>query len=164
MPTATIRTVLSSLIAAMAVAATISVARAQDAGQDVPAEVLFVISGGYWQGGEAGDDQDAADAPARGYYRLVVRRMKDNTSNVVVERIALGDDGPARIEATPVEAINTLPAYVTDVRPETSTGVADSEGFEAYVFLKPDPNAAEPETWVVFIDAFDELIAEPASN
>ncbi|OCW56685.1 hypothetical protein [Hoeflea olei] len=142
--------------------------------------VLFVTSGGSWEGtaDDAGDADkaDAADAtkpsdpaaeaaPApRGYYRLIAIRGADNTSDLQLQQIALTPDGPELVMTTAVEEINALGAYVTDIRPEDSTGTASAPGFAAYIYLKTDPGVAEPETWSLYVDEFGEMQVERSSN
>ena len=63
-----------------------------------------------------------------------------------------------------IDEINALGAYVTDMRPEDSTGAATQAGFGAYIFLKTDPTVAEPETWALYIDEFGEIQVERSSN
>jgi hypothetical protein len=168
-----------AVLAAMA-----SVLAAQTFAQDgpgiaerLPERVLFVTSGGYWQvtaptkTGETADTTAQNDAglaaqaaPARGYYRLIAVRGEDNRSLVDLQRIALAPEGPRLMTSTPVEAINDLGAYVTDIRPENSTGASSGPGFAAFIYLKTDPTVVEPETWSVFVDEFGDIAVEKSSN
>ena len=147
--------------------------------EDIPARTLFVVSGGFWQGlpdmEEPADDTaettedtdaDASDGSEepRGYFRVVVTRTENNTSEVRLERVAITDGGPEVATSELLDEINSLPSYVTDIRLENSSGISDGEGFEAYIFLKLDPRAVEVDTWTVFVDDFGELLVEPASN
>lgn len=121
--------------------------------------ILFVTSGGYWEktGEEAGSQQ-------RGYYRLIAVRGEDNRSLVELQHIALTADGPQLLESSGIEEINSLGAYVTDIRPEDSTGAAAQQGFGAYIYLKTAPNVVEPETWALYVDQFGDIQVEQSSN
>jgi hypothetical protein len=54
--------------------------------------------------------------------------------------------------------------YVTDIRPENSSGITTQPGLFATVYLKTDPKAAEPESWTVLIDDLGEIKVERATN
>lgn len=110
----------------------------------------------------AGTNPEAA--PQRGYYRLVALRGPDNRSLLHLQQIALTADGPELILSIEVEEINTLGAYVTDIRPEDSTGAASQPGFAAYIYLKTDPTMVEPETWTLYVDEFGDIVVEKSSN
>lgn len=152
---------------------------AEEIAEALPERVLFVTSGGFWQ--DAGDaarqdagtdgeaETDAAGEPGagamrRGYFRLIVVRGEDNRSLVELQRIELAADGPALDQSTSLEEINELGAYVTDVRPENSTGTSSQPGFAAFVYLKTDPTVSEPDTWTVFVDEFGDILVEQSSN
>lgn len=124
--------------------------------------ILFATSGGFWEKTAEGSDAEAATQ--RGYYRLVAIRGEDNRSLLQLQEIALGPDGPALASSTGVNEINSLGGYITDIRPEDSTGSASQQGFGAYIYLKTDPSVAEPETWVLYIDEFGEMLVERSSN
>lgn len=121
--------------------------------------ILFVTSGGYWEktGEEAGSQQ-------RGYYRLIAVRGDDNRSLVELQHIALTADGPQLLDSSAIEEINSLGAYVTDIRPEDSTGASAQQGFGAYIYLKTAPNVVEPETWALYVDQFGDIQVEQSSN
>ncbi|MEP3437927.1 MAG: hypothetical protein ABJN75_14280 [Hoeflea sp.] len=167
-------------------------AHAQDninalAGELTP-RILFVTSGGYWE--EAGEtdpdpaDPDAADPDAagketnndttselaeavpasRGYYRLIAIRGEDNRSQVHLQQIALTPQGPELALSIEIDEINSLGGYVTDMRPEDSTGAASGAGFAAYIYLKTDPTVVEPDTWALYIDEFGDIQVERSSN
>lgn len=119
--------------------------------------ILFVTSGGYWEKAEDGSQQ-------RGYYRLIAVRGEDNRSRLELQHIALTPEGPQLLASSGIEEINSLGAYVTDIRPEDSTGAATQQGFGAYVYLKTDPKIVEPETWVVYIDDVGDMQVERSSN
>ncbi|MDZ7601758.1 MAG: hypothetical protein U1A06_10335 [Hoeflea sp.] len=141
--------------------------------------VLFITSGGYWEGtGETAEAAGSANqagaetapelaeaAPAsRGYYRLIAIRGADNKSQVFLQHIALTPDGPDLALSIGIDEINSLGGYVTDMRPEDSTGTATQAGFAAYIHLKTDPSVAEPETWALYIDEFGDMQVERSSN
>ncbi|MDF1607056.1 hypothetical protein PZ897_02595 [Hoeflea sp. YIM 152468] len=149
-----------------------------DLADTLPARVLFVTSGGYWEGtiadtpladdagttsGAVPDAEDAA-AQKRGYYRLIAIRGADNRSLLQLQQIMLAPDGPELATSVPVEEINSLGGYVTDIRPEDSTGSASQPGFAAYIYLKTDPSVGEPDTWALFIDEFGDVSVEQTTN
>ncbi len=121
----------------------------------MPAQVLSVVSGGYWAGSEEAQ---------RGYYRLVAIRSADNTSRLYLQRIQLAESGPALVDSVEIEAMTDMRAYITDMRPENSTGMAERPGFAAFVYLKLDPAAGEPDTYELFVDDFGDIAFTPASN
>lgn len=144
---------------------------AEEIAEALPERVLFVTSGGFWQDAAPDGEAEAnpAEAPGeaemrRGYYRLIVVRGEDNRSLVELQRIELAADGPALDQSTSLEEINEIGAYVTDVRPENSTGTTSQPGFAAFVYLKTDPTVSEPETWTVFVDEFGDIMVEQSSN
>lgn len=143
--------------------------------------ILFSISGGYWEklpdggeteSGEAEEDgeetpsPDAAAEPAgeRGYYRAVAYRSADNSSRLYLQKIRLNDGEPAVLETAEIEEIANEPAFITDLRPENSTGVSATPGFAAFIYLKRDPADAQPETWELFVDEFGERTVNEATN
>lgn len=107
----------------------------------------------------------AGPAPgSRGYYRLIAIRGADNRSQLHLQQIALTPEGPELALSIGIDEINALGAYVTDIRPEDSTGAASAPGFAAYIYLKTDPKVAEPETWALYVDEFGEIQVERSSN
>ena len=145
--------------------------------------VVFVTSGGYWEEtgeaepdeatdttdteADAGEDATelASDTPmSRGYYRLIAIRGEDNRSQVHLQQIALTPQGPEMALSLGLDEINALGGYVTDIRPEDSTGSVSQAGFAAYIYLKTDPTVNEPDTWVVYIDDIGEIRVERSSN
>lgn len=182
----------------------------------VSPRVLFVVSGGYWEGeiaplqaeeaaadpaepgnaakpdeaaatGATGDRPGSGDAPkpadpagadaarpadapaapaavARGFYRLVVLRSDDNSSRVYLQRFALSPQGPKLVDGRELEAISSLPAYVTDARSEDTSSVSNQPGFAVFITLKTDPSIVERETWTVFVDEFGEVEVNRATN
>lgn len=121
--------------------------------QALPARVLSVVSGGYWE-----------DSDQRGYYRAIAVRSADNTSRLYLQRIQLADSGPSLVDTNEIESMTEMKAYITDMRPETSTGIAQRPGFAVFVYLKLDPTAGEPDTYELFVDDFGDIAFTPASN
>ncbi|MEI2302041.1 hypothetical protein [Ensifer sp. MJa1] len=149
-------------------------AKAEDAAV-VPPQVTFVTSTGYWE--ESGEPLSALDPNAatgeaadkqgparRGYYKLIALRQADGTAQIHLQQIEATPGGPVVRSSAELEEFSTLKAYVTDIRPETSTGVSAQPGMFATVFLKTDPNEREPETWTVLIDDLGDIKIERASN
>ncbi|WP_157928849.1 hypothetical protein [Pararhizobium haloflavum] len=129
--------------------------------------ILFTISGGYWEAPQetGGDDAQADEGAAqRGYYRTIAYRAEDDTSRLYLQQIALGADGPAVLETREIEAIGEAAGYITDMRPENATGAAATPGFTAFIYMKSDREAAEPDMWELFIDEFGEVSVNAASN
>lgn len=142
----------------------------------LPVTVTFVMSGGSWE--EPGDVPDdgkqapptagqtvAEPAPARrGYYKLVAVRQPDRTAKVYLQQIAATETGPELVDSVELDEITALKPYVTDIRPEDSTGVSRQPGLFATVYLKTDPTAVEPDSWTVLIDELGEIRVERATN
>jgi len=142
---------------------------AADLAESVSPRILFLTSGGYWETSEENSDASAEAAenntePQRGYYRLIAIRGADNRSELQLQQIRLTADGPETATSVGIEEINGLGGYITDIRPEDSTGAASRQGFGAYIYLKTDPAVAEPETWALYIDEFGEMLVERSSN
>lgn len=145
-------------------------AKAQDA-NIVPPEATFVTSTGYWE--ESGeplsslDPNAAAEKPGdarRGYYKLIALRQADGTAQIHLQQVEATPAGPVVISSAELEEFSALKAYVTDIRPETSTGVTAQPGMFATVYLKTDPSVREPESWTVLIDDLGDIKIERASN
>jgi len=138
----------------------------------VSPRILFLTSGGYWEkpdeaseaSTESVDGGEASTGAQRGYYRLIAIRGEDNRSQLQLQQIALTPDGPEIATSVGIEEINGLGGYITDIRPEDSTGAASKKGFGAYIYLKADPSVAEPETWALYIDEFGDILVEQSSN
>lgn len=149
----------------------------------LPVTVTFVISGGMWEldradlaeiEGAAPAAADTAPAPApstdaaadraRGYYKLVSVRQADRTAKVHLQQVEATESGPRLVNSVELAELTALKPYVTDIRPEDSTGITRVPGFMATVYLKTDPQAAEPESWTVLIDEFGEIRVERATN
>jgi len=144
---------------------------------ELPVTATFVVSTGFWEevGGEpsgkteakstTGTDDTAAEATTRrGYYKLVAIRQPDRTAKVYLQQIALDETGPQVVESVELEEFTAIKPYVTDIRPEDSTGISRQPGLFATVYLKTDPVATEPESWTVLIDEFGEIKIEKATN
>lgn len=139
----------------------------------LPPNVIFVTSTGYWQeNGDAADSgQDrggnakaTASAARRGYYKLIAVRQADGTAQIHLQQIASTPTGPEVVSSAELEEFTALKAYVTDIRPETSTGITPQPGMFATVYLKTDPGATEPESWTVLIDELGDIRIERATN
>lgn len=159
-----------------------SPALAEDIDQ-LPVTATFVVSGGSWEGeaetppstttnpgkassGAAPAPQGATDARAvrGGYYKLVAIRQPDRTAKIYLQQILSAEAGPQVLESVELEEFAAIRPYVTDIRPEDSTGVSRQPGFFATVYLKTDPVQVEPESWTVLIDEFGEIRVERATN
>lgn len=161
---------------AVGLAAGITVAQAQtDAAADpgqiagtMSTRILSVVSGGYWEGEieTKSTDGDTTTDPvaARGFYRVAALRSMDNTSRLYLQRIRLTDGGPDMVDSVEIEALTEMNAYITDIRPESSTGIAERPGFAAFIYLKIDPKAKEPDTYELFVDEFGDAAFAPATN
>lgn len=133
-------------------------ARAGDA-SPVAETITFVVSSGFWQ--EPAEDGGAG---ARGYYKLIAVRQPDGTAQIHLQRIETTASGPRIASSTVLEDFSALKPYVTDIRPENSSGVTTQPGLFATVYLKTDPQAAEPESWTVLVDDLGEIRVEQATN
>ncbi|WP_312361659.1 hypothetical protein [Ensifer sp.] len=165
------------LILALLLALTGASVHAEDANVVSP-QVTFVTSTGYWE--ESGDplsgldpnsaqaeppsEPGNADVARRGYYKLIALRQQDGTAQIHLQQIEATPAGPEVVSSAELEEFSSLKAYVTDIRPETSTGVTAQPGMFATVYLKTDPAAREPETWTVLIDDLGDIKVERASN
>lgn len=135
--------------------------RAEDI-DTLPSSVTFVTSTGYWE--DAAETGATAQTQRKGYYKLVSIRQPDRTAKIYLQQIASADSGPTVVSSVEIEELNALKPYVTDIRPESSSGVTSQPGLFATVYLKTDPQAKEPESWTVMIDELGEMIVERASN
>ncbi len=136
--------------------------------------ITFVVSTGFWEepledAGEDAANQETADAakPAemrRGYYKLIAVRQPDGTAEVHLQQIEATAAGPKIASSTVLEEFSVMKPYVTDIRPENSTGITTQPGLFATVYLKTDPKAAEPESWTVLIDDLGDIKIERATN
>lgn len=145
----------------------------------MPDNIIFVTSTGYWEesgdplnvldptGTKTAENQPAASSSntaQRGYYKLVAVRQPEGNAHIFLQQIALDATGPKVVSSAELEEFSAMKTYVTDIRPETSDGVANQPGLFATVYLKTDPTAAEPETWTVLIDDIGDIKVERETN
>jgi hypothetical protein len=137
--------------------------------------ITFVVSTGFWE--EPADDAAAeetakpetantaqASAMRRGYYKLIAVRQPDGTAQIHLQQIEATAAGPKIASSAILEEFSAMKPYVTDIRPEISSGITTQPGLFATVYLKTDPKAAEPESWTVLIDDLGEIKVERATN
>ncbi|WP_431321998.1 hypothetical protein [Rhizobium sp. YTU87027] len=142
----------------------------------LPASIIFATSTGYWEDDgtapavqrapSAPQAAPAAAAPAKprhGYYKLFAVRQVDRTAKIYLQQIEQGDAEPSIASTVELRELNELKPYVTDIRPENSSGMLKEPGLFAMVYLKTDPDV-ESETWTVVIDEFGEVTVGKASN
>lgn len=122
--------------------------------------VTFVVSTGFW---EEPTEETGSEA-RRGYYKLIAVRQPDGTAEVHLQQIEATTEGPKIASSTALEEFSAMKPYVTDIRPENSSGITAQPGFFATVYLKTDPKASEPESWTVLIDDLGEIKVERATN
>ncbi|MBB4190160.1 hypothetical protein GGE45_000545 [Rhizobium aethiopicum] len=139
----------------------------------LPASVIFATSTGYWE--DDGNAPDVERAPTKaesvsdsrekrhGYYKLFAVRQPDRTSKVYLQQIAQTETGPTIASTIELQEISDLKPYVTDIRPENSSGIIKQPGLFATIYLKTDP-AAEPDGWTVLIDELGDITIEKATN
>jgi len=157
-------------------------AEAQTVHDDIlPASIIFATSTGYWE--DDGNSlpverapttaqsvstqnvsgEDAKPQQRHGYYKLFAVRQPDKTSKIYLQQIAQSDAGPAIVSTVELQEISDLKPYVTDIRPENSSGIIKEPGLFATVYLKTDA-AAESDGWTVLIDEFGDITVEKATN
>ncbi|WP_416066012.1 hypothetical protein ACK9YZ_06170 [Rhizobium sp. ZK1] len=157
-------------------------AEAQTVHDDIlPASIIFAISTGYWE--DDGNSlpveraptttqsvstqnvsgEDAKPQQRHGYYKLFAVRQPDKTSKIYLQQMAQSDAGPAIVSTVELQEISDLKPYVTDIRPENSSGIIKEPGLFATVYLKTDA-AAESDGWTVLIDEFGDITVEKATN
>lgn len=139
----------------------------------LPSAITFATSTGYWEESKgeiaierapgAAQPATASAEPRHGYYKLFAVRQTDRTSKVYLQQVAQTDDGPEIVTSLELHEFTDLKPYVTDIRPENSTGIIKQPGLFATVYLKTDLDA-EPDGWTVMIDEFGEITVEKASN
>lgn len=162
----------SLFLAGQAAAQTSEPAEPAAMAESISPRILSAVSGGYWETvAEAKPEDDstqsaetAEGAQMRGYYRIVSLRSADNTSRLFLQRIQLTETGPELFDSQEVTALGEMNAYITDMRPENSTGIAQGPGFAAFIYLKLDPAVEEPETFELFVDDLGDLSFMPATN
>ncbi|WP_438748982.1 hypothetical protein [Pararhizobium sp. O133] len=145
----------------------------------IPDNIIFVTSTGYWEesgnplsvldpeAGKTADKQQpgATAAPTqRGYYKLIAVRQPEGNTHIFLQQIALDATGPRMISSAELDEFSAMKVYVTDIRPETSSGIVRQPGLFATVYLKTDPTATEPETWTVLIDDIGDIKVERETN
>ena len=129
--------------------------------------ITFVVSTGFWEDAADGQNAEAGKPDAalrRGYYKLIAMRQQDGTAEVHLQQIEATAAGPKIASSTVLEEFSAMKPYVTDIRPENSSGVTKQSGLFATVYLKTDPKAVEPESWTVLIDELGEIKVERATN
>ena len=135
-------------------------ARAADNNPPVPETITFVVSSGFWE--EASEEDSGATR--HGYYKLIAERQPDGTAHIHLQQIEATAEGPKIATSTVLEEFSALRPYVTDIRPENSTGITTQPGLFATVYLKTDPAATDPESWTVLIDDLGDIKVERATN
>lgn len=123
--------------------------------------ITFVVSTGFW---EEPAEESADSGVRRGYYKLIAVRQNDGTAAVHLQQIEATADGPKVASSTELEEFSAMKPYVTDIRPENSSGITTQPGFFATVYLKTDPKIVEPEGWTVLIDDLGDIKIERATN
>lgn len=136
-------------------------ARAEDI-DALPSSVTFVTSTGYWE--DSAEVGTVQQPPRKGYYKLVSVRQADRTAKIYLQQVASTDNGPVVVSSVEIEELTQLKPFVTDIRPESSSGVTNQPGMFATVYLKTEPQAKEAESWTVMIDDLGEMIVEKATN
>ncbi|WP_160005858.1 hypothetical protein [Rhizobium sp. 18055] len=162
-------------------------AHADDAADPIlPAAITFATSTGYWE--DDGSAPAVARAPVRGsspaansvpaaapqpattqpkarhgYYKLFAVRQSDRTAKVYLQQIAQTDTGPEIVSTVEVQELNDLNPYVTDIRPENSTGRLNEPGLFAMVYLKTHPDG-DADSWTVLIDEFGDISVEKSGH
>ncbi len=150
----------------------------------LPAAITFATSTGYWEDDGSAPAVTRAPAatstpspqanpgsptttrpsgPRRGYYKLFAVRQADRTAKVYLQQIAQTDDGPDIVSTVEVQELNDLNPYVTDIRPENSTGRLNEPGLFAMVYLKTDPDG-DADSWAVAIDEFGDITVEKSGH
>jgi len=143
--------------------------------EDLPVAAIFVASSGLWEDEPAPAAATtttatseaappAAAPPRRGYYKVVAMRQNDGTARIFMQQIAYTPNGPDLIQTVELEEFSKFKAYVTDIRPESSSGNGNVPGLFVTVHLKTDPMSTETEAWTVLIDELGDMKIEKASN
>lgn len=170
-------TMMRPFLATMFLAASICVAHAQTQAPGIdalPVSTIFVTSSGMWeQNAQAKSGETAAKTennaapsaePARGYYKVIAMRQADGTAKIYLQQIAYTASGPSLVETVELEEFTQMKAYVTDIRPESSTGASDVPGLFVTVHLKTNPTQKDADAWTVLIDELGDMKIEKASN
>jgi hypothetical protein len=90
-------------------------------------------------------------------------RQADRTAKVYLQQIAQTDNGPDIVSTVELQELNDLNPYVTDIRPENSTGRLNEPGLFAMVYLKTDPDG-DADSWTVAIDEFGDISVEKSGH
>ncbi len=158
-------------------------AQAADATDPIlPASITFATSTGYWAddgnapavtrppaattpnaSAAAAPTPAAPNQPRHGYYKLFAVRQADRTAKVYLQQIAQTETGPEIVSTVEVQELNDLNPYVTDIRPENSTGRLNEPGLFAMVYLKTDPDG-DANSWTVIIDEFGDISVEKSGH
>lgn len=167
---------MKTLLATVFLAASVCTTQAQaiapstTAGIDaLPVSTIFVTSSGMWEQtiddtAEAAGAQKPAGEPTRGYYKVIALRQADGTAKIYLQQIAYTANGPSLIETIELEEFTQMKCYVTDIRPESSTGASDTPGLFVTVHLKTNPTQKDADAWTVLIDELGDMKIEKASN
>ncbi|UHS58109.1 hypothetical protein HRS00_07435 [Agrobacterium vaccinii] len=163
-------TMIKSFLATTFLAASLCAAQAQTQAPGIdalPVSTIFVASSGMWeQDAQAqGENKSAGSAePTRGYYKVIAMRQTDGTAKIYLQQIAYTATGPSLVETVELEEFTQMKAYVTDIRPESSTGASDVPGLFVTVHLKTNPTQKDADAWTVLIDELGDMKIEKASN
>ncbi|MDQ0453955.1 hypothetical protein [Rhizobium paknamense] len=149
-------------------------ALAEDVAHLAP-DVTFAISGGYWEDPGVAASNGIIKVPGnvaalkgaqakRGYYRLVSLRQPDRTAKVYLQQMEATEEGPRLADSIELQEITALHAFITDLRPDDSSGLNRGLGFSATIFLKTDAEALEADSWTVVVDDFGEISVDRESH
>ncbi len=166
---------IKTLLATTFLAASLSCASAQTTDiSALPASTIFVTSSGLWEKATLPDAKEGdtgaplatkpAGEPTRGYYKVVAMRQDDGTAKIYLQQIAYTASGPSLMETIELDEFTQMKVYVTDIRPESSTGASDVPGLFVTVHLKTDPTQKDADAWTVLIDELGDMKIEKASN
>ncbi|MET0171458.1 MAG: hypothetical protein ABW206_03575 [Agrobacterium vaccinii] len=168
---------IKSFLATTFLAASLCVAHAQTQGPGIdalPVSTIFVASSGMWEQDANAQTNDNASKtennaapsaePTRGYYKVIAMRQTDGTAKIYLQQIAYTANGPSLVETVELEEFTQMKAYVTDIRPESSTGASDVPGLFVTVHLKTNPTQKDADAWTVLIDELGDMKIEKASN
>lgn len=160
--------------ALLTTAVAISPARGDD-GPTLPATIILATSTGYWEdrpnqpapaianSSETTPSSSSSSAPIavprHGYYKLYAVRQANRTSKVYLQQILAADNGPQVLSTTELSDITALRGYVTDIRPENSSGIIREPGLFATVYIKRDIDG-DAETWTISRDDLGEVTVE----
>lgn len=160
---------MKSLLTTSLLLAGICSANAQTQSSEItalPVSTIFVASSGLWEQEIAAqaDSTKKNGEPTRGYYKLVAMRQTDGTAKIYLQQIAYTANGPSLVETVELEEFTQMKAYVTDIRPESSTGASNVPGLFVTVHLKTKPDQKDADAWTVLIDELGDMKIEKASN